>query len=231
MTPMEMFQVDPLHASIALGPLGVYLLLLAILNASRRPFLTTGGQDTAALCVAVSGLVVIGPMELFWPDAADAYFSSLGIGWFVWVLLVALYMLCVTLFVLMSRPRLVIYNLTRQDLRNILEEIVPQLDAEARWAGDSVLLPNLGINLTMESRGLLRCVQLVSAGPRQDFGDWARLEAALSARLRDTRSLFNPGAIVQFFCAAAIFVLIGYLLVSHGQDVARTLLEMLRFAP
>ena len=92
--------MDPLHVSIALGPLAVYFCLLGCLNLSRRPLITTGPRDTAALGVAISGLVLVGPMELFLPDAAAVEF-----GWKVWVLLLTLYGLGLTLIVLLMRIR------------------------------------------------------------------------------------------------------------------------------
>jgi hypothetical protein len=57
--------MDPLHVAIALGPLATYLLVLGVLNLSSRPLLTTGGRDAAALAMAIAGLMVVGPMELF----------------------------------------------------------------------------------------------------------------------------------------------------------------------
>ena len=80
--------MDPFHLCIALGPLGVYLLLMGIINLMPRPFLTNGARDTAALCIAISGFVVAGPMELFLPDVANV-----RLGPFVWFLLLGLYAL------------------------------------------------------------------------------------------------------------------------------------------
>ena len=90
--------IDALHVSIALGPLAVYLLLVGIINLSRRPFLTTGARDVAAIGVAISGFIAAGPMELFLPEAAADRF-----GPYVWLLLLAFYGLCLTLLVLMMR--------------------------------------------------------------------------------------------------------------------------------
>ena len=56
---------DPLRLAIALVPLVAYGLVLGILNARRRPFLTTGGADLATLGVALTGLVLVGPIEFF----------------------------------------------------------------------------------------------------------------------------------------------------------------------
>ena len=39
----------------------------------------------------------------------------------------------------------VIDNITADRLRSILAEVAPRLDPEARWAGDSLFLPGLGV--------------------------------------------------------------------------------------
>ena len=215
--------MDPLHSCIALGPLAVYLSLIGMINLSRRPFLTNGGRDAAALGIGISGFLIAGPMELFLPEAAAAMF-----GGFVWLLLIGLYVMAVVLVVLVSRPKLVIYNLRRKQLRPLLEELAPQLDHQARWAGDSLLLPTLGVNLTMEWYGVMRNVQIVSAGPHQDFGGWRRLEDAISTALKDTPTMPNPAGISQLASATAIVVILARMLIDGQLDVAQALWDMLR---
>src|SRR3954462_2840465 len=67
--------VDPCRLAIALVPLAAYVLLLGLLNLRRRPFLTSGGCDVAALRMAMPGLVFVRLLELFRPEAAT---RSLG---------------------------------------------------------------------------------------------------------------------------------------------------------
>ena len=127
-------------------------------------------RDVAALGMAIAGFIVAGPMELFLPEAATDRF-----GGTVWLLLLAFYGLCLTLIVLLMRPRLVIYNANPEQLRSILAEVVAQLDDEARWAGDSLVLPKLGVQLHVELFGAMRNVQLVVGRPQTEF---CRLETA-----------------------------------------------------
>ena len=84
--------IDPFRLCLALGPVAMYLLLLGAVNLSRRSLLVSGVRDAAALALAVSGLVVIGPMELFFP-----FESAVKLGSYVWLLLLALYVMCVVL--------------------------------------------------------------------------------------------------------------------------------------
>ena len=102
-----MMHVDPFRLAIALVPLAAYLLLLALVNLRRRPFLTSGGSDLAALGVALSGLAFVGPIELFRPEAATTEFGN-----YIWPMMLVFYWLWVLLAVLIGRPRLVVYNVS-----------------------------------------------------------------------------------------------------------------------
>lgn len=216
--------MDPLHLVIAIGPLGVYLLLIGLVNLGRGPFVTTGGRDLAALAVGVSGLVVAGPMELFLPEGPARQF-----GGFVWLLLMALYSLGVTLLILLMRPRIVIYNVTAERLRPVLASVVEELDPKARWAGECLVLPQLGVQLHVESMASMRTAELVSAGPRQSFQGWRQLEVALARSLRDApatrRGLYGVGLTVA---GMAALLLVAYWVVNHHQTVAQSLRDMLR---
>jgi hypothetical protein len=101
--------VDPFRLAIALVPVAAYVLLLGVVNARRRPFLTSGGSDLTALGVALSGLMFVGPMELFRPEAATREFGN-----YIWLVLLLFYWLWLLLVVLVSRPRLVIYNINME---------------------------------------------------------------------------------------------------------------------
>jgi len=218
-----MFYVDALHLGIALGPLAVYFVLLGIINLTARPFLTTGARDVAALGVAVSGLIVAGPMELFLPEAATS-----RLGAYVWLLLLAFYGLCLSLVVLLMRPRLVIYNTSPDQLRPMLAEVVAELDSTARWAGDSLVLPQHDVQLHVEMFGLMRSAQLVAAGPRQNMNGWKRLEQALAKVLRQTKSAPTSYGYALVTAGVLLIGLVTFQLVSDPQTVVQGVNEMLR---
>jgi hypothetical protein len=216
-------QFDALHLSIALGPLAVYLLLVGMINLSTRPFLTTGARDVAAIGVAISGFIAAGPMELFLPEAAADRF-----GPFVWLLLLAFYGLCLTLLVLMMRPRLVIYNANSEQLHSILSEVIHELGAEARWAGDSLVVPQLGVQLHVEPFGAMRNAQLVSAGPRQSYTGWRRLELALSSKLKATTVARNPHGYALIAIGVLLIGMITYSTMSDPTTIVQGLDDLLR---
>src|SRR5438477_13127575 len=118
--------MDPLHLCIALGPLATYLLVLGVINLSRRPLLTTGARDAAALALALVGLVVAGPMELFLVEEAAVLYG----GW-IWAIMLVAYFLFVALVTLLLRPRLVIYNTTLEQVRPIVADVASRLDRDS----------------------------------------------------------------------------------------------------
>ncbi len=215
--------MDPLHFCIAVGPLAIYLLVLGIINLSRRPFVTSGGRDTAALGVAVGGFALAGPIELFLPDLAAQRF-----GPWVWLLLLMLYGLCLTLVVLLVRPRLVVYNTTVDQLRPILATVASELDKDARWAGECLVIPKLGIQLNVEAFSVLRNVQIVSAGPRQNYHGWQYLENELSKALRRINNVPNVSGFLFISCGVVIFSIATLWMLTDQQAVAQALNEILR---
>lgn len=216
--------MDPLHLCIALGPLGVYLLLLGIVNLIPRPFVTNGTRDTVALAVAVSGLIVAGPMELFAPQAAAVRWGTPV----VLLLLLGFYVLGTTFLVLMMRPRLVIYNMTLEQLRPVLAELVSQLDPEARWARDTLVMPKLHLQFNIEAQVAMRNVQLVAIGSSQSFGGWRRLENTLRASLADLHTKSNPYGLSFLMFAVLILGMVAYWMAADRQAVAEALRDMLR---
>lgn len=215
--------MEPFRLCLALGPVAVYLLLIGGINLSRRPFMVGGARDAAALGLAVSGLVIVGPIELFFPEAAAITFKG-----YVWLLLLAFYALCLVLALLLMRPRLIIYNISADQLRSILGNLVEQLDPDARWAGDSLALPSLGVQLHINSTASMRNVSLVSAGPNQDHAGWRRLELALAAALEEVQVVRNPRG-VSFLTAGALIILVLVMAIARDpQALARELFDMLR---
>lgn len=136
--------IDPVFLLIALLPLIGYLLLLGFVRLSGKALVTTGGRDLASLGFAISGLVAIGPGELFFPKSAAGVF-----GPWVWVALIAFYSLIVSLIALTSRPRLVVFGRTPDQMLEPLFESAKKLDETATVDNEKlqVYLPKLGIRL------------------------------------------------------------------------------------
>jgi hypothetical protein len=213
--------MDPFRVCLALGPVAMYLLLLGAVNLSRRPLLVSGARDAAALALAVSGLVIVGPMELFFPFEAAMRF-----GQHVWLLLLALYAMCVVLALLLLRPRLVIYNMSADKIRPFLADVVDRLDSDARWAGDSLVLPGLGVQLYLDNFAALRSTSLCSAGGNQNQQGWRRLETALADALGREEVARNLRGLILFGVGLLIVAGIIGVIAQNPQAVAESLLDI-----
>lgn len=216
--------VDPFRLAIALVPVAAYVLLLGLLNLRRRPFLTSGGCDLTALGLALSGLMFVGPLELFRPEAATRSFGN-----YIWLFLVLFYWLWLLLVVLLSRPRLVIYNISAEELHSILAEAAARLDPAARWAGNQLSLPSLGVQLHLDSLDLMRNVSLVSSGSRQNIDGWRRLARELAPALRTIRVKSNPRAIGFLIVSLALFAISLTQLLSHQEALMQAMNEVFAY--
>ncbi len=215
--------MDPLHLCIAMGPLSVYLLVIGWLNLKGRPSLTTGTRDFIALSIAISGFVISGPLELFMPETAAVYFR-----FWIWPPLICLYFLCAILLAMLMRPRLVVYNMTVPHLRPILEAVAQQTDEQCRWAGQSLVLPQLGVQLHIESFPAMRNVQLIAVGHHQDLSGWRKLQLQLRDALREVKVGTNPRGFSFLFFGLLIAGMIAYAVAAEPLEVAQALHDFLR---
>lgn len=216
--------MDPFRLAVAAVPIAAYFALLGLINLRRKPLVTTGASDLAALGVALTGAVWVGPLELFRPQAATAEFGN-----YIWPILIAFYWLWVSLAVLTARPRLVVYNTSAQELRPVLAEAVAPLDPEARWAGDSLHLPRLGIQLHLDEFPLMRNVALASTGSRQNLESWRRLASSIRRSMRSLRVRPNPRAAGFLLLATLLFALCLEQLLSRPQDLAKAIEQVFAY--
>ena len=219
--------MDPFRLCLALGPVAVYLVVLGGMNLMRRSFVVSGTRDTAALGLAAFGLFLVGPFELFFPSAASTLF-----GPFVWGFLASLYGLSVVLVLLSQRPRLVIYNIGVDELRAIMADLVEGieglegLDGETQWAGDSLSLPKLGLQLHIDASPAMRNVSLVSSGPHQNHLGWHKLQQELTKALRGFKARRNLRAAWLLLAGLVIACLLVNVAAHDPQLVAKSMVEM-----
>lgn len=187
----------PLWASLV--PLAVYLMAIGAAHALRRPVAVSGAWDGLLLGVGVSGLVLVGPVALLAPAVG-------GSGWNA-VLLLLLAGLFAALGMLVSRPRLVIYNITVDQLRPLVAAVVAGLDPSARWAGATAALPARRFEVRIDGHGATRSVTLVSAGDRPGGEGWSEFCLRLRRRLRGLR-VRSSGWAPAFFTLGGVLLAI-----------------------
>ena len=180
------FAAVPLWAAIL--PAAAYLLTLAGLHLRRRPAVVAGSSDLLLLSAGTAGLVVAGPLALLQPVVG-------GTAWAALMLLLAAGLLLAALL-LAARPRLVVYNITLEQLRPVVAEIVAALDPTARWAGETVALPGRGIQVHLDGRGGMRSVSVVALGGRTSAEGWGEFSRRLRQAIRGLRVRPSPWAAV-----------------------------------
>ncbi len=174
--------MDPLHLAIAFLPLGLYLLVLGAIHLRGSPKVWSGALDTAALGAGVSGLIVAGPMDLFLPSASPLP------GVYLWLVMLALYALMITLWNLLARPRIVVFNMGAEPLKPVIADVAKRMDGQSTVTGDSYLVPQLGVQFHLERYLPLHNVTLVAIGDEQSVSGWRKLRLELSAALGPLRS-------------------------------------------
>lgn len=174
---------EPYAATIAFTPLILYVLALSIIRIGGLVWVTTGTRDLAAVLFAISGLVVIGPLELFFPNATAAL-----LGPWVWIPLLLLYFLFACLVVLNSRPKLVVYGRMLEDVYPAMVRAARALDASA-IENDKQLqvhLPALTVHLRLDLARGTDCSSVVAFEPTLPFAFWRQFAKHLRAELRPT---------------------------------------------
>jgi hypothetical protein len=139
------------------------------------------------------------------------------------------YWLWVWLAVLVARPRLVVYNISAEELRPVLAEAARQVDPQSRWAGDSLALPTLGVLLHMESFEVMRNASLKSSGGKQNLAGWRKLSSELRNQLATLRVGRNPRFLGFTLLAIGLIVLSIVPMITAPLEVAQAVQEMLSF--
>jgi hypothetical protein len=215
--------LDPLHLAVALVPLAAYFLMLGQVHLRRRPLVTTGWRDTLVLGLGISGLMMIGPMELFFPEAAVDLF-----GPYVWLLIGILFALLVMLVALVQRPRLIIMGVTAHQIQPALERAVGNLEPAAQWTGSVCYLPNVGIQFEVVESPGMRVVQMIATGGEQQLDGWRRLLVALRRQSEELHVGPTAAGASWLILAAMLLALAVYGLVSYSQPLDGPISDMLR---
>lgn len=195
---MNAMQGGPGEAPIwpALVPLAAYFLAIGLLHLRRRPSALAGGWDAVGVSGAVAAAVVLGPIDLLLPASI--------VGAWRWVLAIGCFFLLVVTVQLASRPRLVVYNVSIEQLRPIVARVATALDPLARWAGETVALPGRDVQVHLDGRGGMRSVSLVTLGSRTSPEGWVEFSRRLRRAVREQRVSPSPWAGLFLVAALAL---------------------------
>jgi hypothetical protein len=189
------FAAVPLWAAIL--PAAAYLVALAGLHVRRRPSVVAGSIDLLLLAAGTAGLAVAGPLALLQPVVG-------GTVWAAFMLLLGAGLVFAALL-LAARPRLVVYNISLDQLRPVVAEIASGIDAGARWAGETVALPGRDVQVHLDGRGGMRSVSLVAIGSRTSPEAWSEFSRRVRRAVRGLRVRRSPwGAVLAVLGLAVL---------------------------
>lgn len=196
---------EPFPAVVAFVPLIGYLLVLALIRFSGSVRVISGGADIAALSFALSGLIIIGPMELFFPKAT----ASL-LGAWIWLPLILLYVLVACLWMIGSRPRLVVYGRSADEVFPLLVRVCHRIDDRCVHDNDQgqIHLPTVGAHLRLDSTPGHDCVSIVSFEPMLPLAFWNDVQRGLREALKSSPPPMPRRGWVALAVAVAMLVLL-----------------------
>jgi uncharacterized membrane protein len=208
--------IKPFPLLIALLPLATYLLVLGLMRAQRKPLVTTNIRDAAALAIAVSGLVMIGPIHLFFPSAAAA-----ELGWVVWVVLAVFYGLCVTLLLLSLRPKIVVYGIKESELMQNLQQVAAALGTECELDHEHhcVRFSQPNVLLRLEHQGVAGVVgiELLQRSVHPIF--WSQLLFHLRRQLKTQASPITGGTVLMLLSGVMMVSYAAYLFLFANEEL------------
>ena len=191
---------------------GLYLVGVGIVHLRRRPVAISGGRDLAFLAAAVAGPAIAGPLDMLQPT---------GTAW-PWRIVVPMvsFAFLTAVVMLATRPRLVVYNVSLDQLRPVVAEIASRLDPAARWAGETVALPGRGVQVHLDGRGGLRSMSLVAIGARNSPEGWADVTRRVRHAIRRVRVRPSPWAAPLIACGGLLLVAASWLALAGSLRVA-----------
>lgn len=208
---------------LALLPLGAYLVMIGMVRKAGRPLATTGGRDTFALAIGLSGLMAVGPGELFFPSAAGATFGPA-----VWPMLAMLYFLLVSMVILNSRTRLVVYGLSGPALAQPLLGACRRIDPASvvDLAAGTVTLPSLGVHLRIVAHGASETADIEAFESQVPPSFWRTLLGELRQELAPLPAATKTGGVLAAV-GLAILLLVALQVVRAPSQVVEGLNDWL----
>jgi hypothetical protein len=202
-------------------PIGTYLCVLGLFHATGRPFITTGARDYLALALALSGLVITGPIDyiLHGRMLPDFLVHSHLFG-------VVIYVLVIGSLVPRSYEKLVIYNCPLETLMPAIRGILDRAGHRFQEVRGGWILSDRGVSLECDPFPALRNVTLYFHGMRD-----RELYGQIHRQLVDELTVKRTGwSLVGMFMAAAGGLVLAFsvwIVASDPQNIVAAIREVL----
>jgi hypothetical protein len=172
-------------------PIGTYLCVLGLFHTLRRPLITTGGRDYLALAIALSGLIITGPIDyvLHSKMLPDFLVHSHLIGLGIYALLVAS-------LVPRSCEKLILYNCQPEAAVQTVRGILHRTGQRVQEVSGGWILAERGVSLEIDSFPALRNVTLHFHGMR-DRELFMQIHQQLVEALAAKRIAWSLGGLIM----------------------------------
>jgi hypothetical protein len=106
--------------------------------------------------------------------------------------------------------------------------MIARLGWEHAWAGESLALPGLGVQLQLDRFSAMRNAALVATSARQSYRGWRRLEFELGNELSRMQVEPNPAGAAMVLVGLLILLASTAWIVVERDAVAQGLFDMMR---
>ena len=185
---------------------------------------TSGHRDIVALAIGVSGLLFVGPLELFFPQAA---YGALG-GTVVWTMLIAFFTLTLLLITMIVRPRVVVYGSTIDQLRDPLLRAAKSLDPDARIDGDQVWLPKFDTGLRLDVMSPTDTPQILPTAVIVSPRFWQQIRKAIRTEVSTLENTAADKGILLLLIGLLMIAIVGLQMYLQPGEIVAGFRSMLR---
>lgn len=187
--------------SLALYPLAIYFLVLAVFHARRRPTVLSGWADFMLLAFGISGLLTLSLGRLLLPLNLMEFW---GLG--VWLHWGFLYFLVASYLGWWLPPRLIVYHCPIDRLWTPLQNRVPEIDPLGRWDRSLLSLPTLDCQAMLTGDVFGGHLRLQAVMPGRRRAGWQRVEREMRDLCDRIDVPFGKGALYWGALAGVVFV-------------------------
>jgi len=198
--------------AVAVVPVGMYFLILGLLNSRRRPQLLTGRRDFVLLIAALGPLFILPVLVCF---AAPPGPVLLGVA-----------LLCAAIWALAPRGRTwVLYNIPQAEASRSVERALTAMELEFRSRENGFDLVGRDAAIEVCCFSLLRNVSIRLRGGGDCLA--RRFERELSRAVSDVRVETGPMVVAMLLVSAAMLVVPLTLVAHRAGEIVRLLTDLL----
>jgi len=200
-----------LRIATAVVPVGVYFLILGLLNSRRHPQMLSGRQDFALLMSAISPLFVVPVLQY--------------IGMSIWSVAAAAAGVAGLILLLAPRGRTwVVYNLSAAEARKVVAQALLETRTSFSESRKGFHLEDSAGFVELGGFSLLRNVSITMRGCDRQAS--ARFESALSAALASCRTEANPAGVTMLLVATASLIAPFAMIAHEVPEIVRLLSDL-----